>query len=415
MRTLKEWKKMLSFPRSLLSLILFLFESYFDSQNLCASAYYVSSPSLRVFQRRGRHAYAWKTVNNLYQFRLRDQTPWVIACPLKTFNKLVLSKNIFKAHIRCCSQRDGNIGESSDSKIPTPLHEGMTTNSTVSLKTDSTIPIPLHKLPTSTAYLYDEETRTHIYLVGTFHLSQVSAQDVRSVIRTVRPGYVMVELCPDRYTQMFGNHSTFFSNASKPKLSGTHLMRRSANSSAPRAGTLRIGKALSTIYGAFRQSGVEVGSEFLAAQQEAARLGGECRLVLGDMDAKETLEQVTAPPAARPARYRRTPPPRCAARHAIFPRIRARPSRAAAGSSPTCGPAAAGARRGSDALNPLLPLPSSIPPSPQQPFAARMPPSRSNGRRSRPFDADDSRGRVQSNSEQPATRVRAERESRPPP
>jgi hypothetical protein len=159
------------------------------------------------------------------------------------------------------------------------------------------IPIPLNRLPSSTIYLYENSTRTHVYLVGTFHLSKISANDVRTVIRATRPRAVMVELCPDRYVQMFGNRTGLNQNASTAHRNVSQIltMRRNGNSTAPKSGTIRIGKALSGIYNTYRHSGVAVGGEFHAAQEEAKKLGDACHLVLGDMDAKETLDLVSLP------------------------------------------------------------------------------------------------------------------------
>lgn len=40
--------------------------------------------------------------------------------------------------------------------------------------------------------------RPQIFLVGTAHVSKASAEEVRDMIRLVRPQAVMVELCPPR-------------------------------------------------------------------------------------------------------------------------------------------------------------------------------------------------------------------------
>lgn len=50
-------------------------------------------------------------------------------------------------------------------------------------------PVPIEDLPPSVAYLYDEPSNSHIYIVGTFHLSALSAQDVRTTINLTNPRY----------------------------------------------------------------------------------------------------------------------------------------------------------------------------------------------------------------------------------
>ena len=48
-------------------------------------------------------------------------------------------------------------------------------------------PVPKESLPASVAYYYDIQTATHVYLVGCFHISAVSAEDVRIVIQKTKP------------------------------------------------------------------------------------------------------------------------------------------------------------------------------------------------------------------------------------
>jgi len=42
-------------------------------------------------------------------------------------------------------------------------------------------PVALDRLPACVAYIFDEETSTHVYIVGTSHISQLSARDVTEV------------------------------------------------------------------------------------------------------------------------------------------------------------------------------------------------------------------------------------------
>ncbi len=53
-------------------------------------------------------------------------------------------------------------------------------------------PISHDELPDSVAYYYDSATGTDVYLVGCFHVSAVSAEDVRSVVRKTRPEWVVL-------------------------------------------------------------------------------------------------------------------------------------------------------------------------------------------------------------------------------
>lgn len=50
-------------------------------------------------------------------------------------------------------------------------------------------PVALDQLPASVAYLFDDETSTHMYIVGTSHISQLSARDVTEVGVAVTPPF----------------------------------------------------------------------------------------------------------------------------------------------------------------------------------------------------------------------------------
>ena len=109
------------------------------------------------------------------------------------------------------------------------------------------------KLPKSTIYLYEEQSKTHVYLIGTFHLSRASAEDVRTVIRCVRPRTVMIELCEGRYMQMM--------SGSQLGLNSTSILRemqsRRNHSRIPPVsrGTMRIARAVAGFYGAYKKTG----------------------------------------------------------------------------------------------------------------------------------------------------------------
>ena len=52
------------------------------------------------------------------------------------------------------------------------------------------------------SYLRDARADREIYLIGTAHVSQRSADEVRELITLVRPTHVAVELCPQRATRL---------------------------------------------------------------------------------------------------------------------------------------------------------------------------------------------------------------------
>ena len=57
-------------------------------------------------------------------------------------------------------------------------------------------------VPETMSYLRDLRSGSEVYLVGTAHISRKSADEVRSVIRSVKPDVVFVELCRARADAM---------------------------------------------------------------------------------------------------------------------------------------------------------------------------------------------------------------------
>merc|ERR550514_463926 len=54
------------------------------------------------------------------------------------------------------------------------------------------------RLSETHSYLRDATRNREIHLIGTAHVSQKSADEVRDLIHLVRPSHVAVELCPSR-------------------------------------------------------------------------------------------------------------------------------------------------------------------------------------------------------------------------
>ena len=63
--------------------------------------------------------------------------------------------------------------------------------------TSSTPPVP-----ETMSYLRNLRNGDEVYLVGTAHISRKSADEVRNVIRSVRPDTVFLELCDARAAAM---------------------------------------------------------------------------------------------------------------------------------------------------------------------------------------------------------------------
>ncbi|EKX47934.1 hypothetical protein GUITHDRAFT_106481 [Guillardia theta CCMP2712] len=137
------------------------------------------------------------------------------------------------------------------------------------------MPVRLEELPSSTAYFYEPSSRTHVYILGTFHVSQASTEDVRQCLRLLRPRVVCLELCLDRFLCMFD------SSPSKTKEErGGSIMNKSI-----------ADLFISSVYAILQRAGMESGGEFVAAVQEAKALG--CSVVLGDINATDTFDELS--------------------------------------------------------------------------------------------------------------------------
>lgn len=137
----------------------------------------------------------------------------------------------------------------------------------------ATPPVPLKDLPESVAYVYDSQTSSHFYLVGTQHYSEVSASDVRHVISAVRPGTVMLELCAGRYVNLFApSHSA------------------SPHEDTDTSNVGGLAGALTRAHRLTDRVGISAGLDFSAALEEAGAM--KARVVLGDVDASVTVERI---------------------------------------------------------------------------------------------------------------------------
>ena len=166
-------------------------------------------------------------------------------------------------------------------------------------------PVRPEELPACTVYLYDKSTRTHVYVVGSIHTSESSAEEVRQVIEAVQPRAVMLELCPSRFASMFPRRrkqglatDQILSapiNESVPLESraveqegvdalegkpGAQGGRGTAQSKEDKAqGTLVVNRALRGVYRLLGCIGMKPGRDFVAAV-DVARLQG-AQIVLG--------------------------------------------------------------------------------------------------------------------------------------
>lgn len=148
------------------------------------------------------------------------------------------------------------------------------------------------------SHLRDAHADREIYLVGTAHVSQRSADEVSELIRLVRPDHVAVELCPARAARLrAGDGEQDFAAA----------LQRAFGAGA--GGTGLLGAAFQALNGLWKQYGLVPGVDFKAALEAADRAGVRAHCI--DRDVNETLRLLyQALGETDLARVLSTPPPR---------------------------------------------------------------------------------------------------------
>ena len=136
-------------------------------------------------------------------------------------------------------------------------------------------------------------------LVGTAHISEDSANLVRQVVREVKPDAVMLELDPARAGKLMERSNGAVLSTSEPAPNSSpsssrapmfgvgQLAGRLLKGDMQEAGSQAIGVGLSSLYKQMDSLGFQSGGEFVAAVEEADRIGAT--IVLGDRDARETI------------------------------------------------------------------------------------------------------------------------------
>lgn len=143
--------------------------------------------------------------------------------------------------------------------------------------------------PESVSYLLDSTSQHEVYLVGTAHVSETSADEVRKVIEVAKPDHVMVELCEQRAQRLRAGHAGPSGQDIVQQLS-EYLLRRNSSPGFGVECLLKLG--FSGFYALFRQYGLIPGLEFKVALAEADRLN--LPICYGDADINETMSQLAA-------------------------------------------------------------------------------------------------------------------------
>ncbi|PSC74329.1 conjugal transfer [Micractinium conductrix] len=135
----------------------------------------------------------------------------------------------------------------------------------------------------TTTFLRNLHNGAEIFLVGTAHVSKQSAEEVREMIRLVRPSTVMLELCSGRLARLRSGGT-----------SDAELLKSMMGTFAAPGGTMSqkvVQAGLPLVYRAMKALGMDPGAEFKAAVEEAERIGA--RIVCGDRDVQQTLQRLS--------------------------------------------------------------------------------------------------------------------------
>jgi len=152
--------------------------------------------------------------------------------------------------------------------------------------------------------LRSSSTPREIYLVGTAHVSERSAREVRELIRLAKPSEVVVELCEQRLRTM--RERIVDDEGKKPSGESSSNGKSAFVQQAVKdflgafaggnVGDGLLQAAFKTFYSFFKLSGLDPGAEFKEAVKEADALGA--KVVCADRDVTMTLrrlrESVTA-------------------------------------------------------------------------------------------------------------------------
>jgi hypothetical protein len=133
---------------------------------------------------------------------------------------------------------------------------------------------PLHpgrraftKLSETSTYL--KEADREIYLIGTAHISTVSAREVANLIHKVKPDYVAVELCEQRYQKV----KEMPSDAGKPHnfAQSVQAVLSAVGKHGPLAGVF------AALNEAMRNTGLVPGVDFKSAIDAAEQVGAKVK------------------------------------------------------------------------------------------------------------------------------------------
>lgn len=138
-------------------------------------------------------------------------------------------------------------------------------------------------LSNTSTFLRNLSNGAEIFLVGTAHVSKQSAEEVREMIRLVKPSSVMVELCPQRAARLRAGP------AREPEFMQQMLKQIMFGGGTFSEKMVQV--SLPMMYKMMKMMGMEPGGEFKVALEEADACGA--RVVYGDRDVQATLQRLS--------------------------------------------------------------------------------------------------------------------------
>jgi len=174
----------------------------------------------------------------------------------------------------------------------------------------------ISKCDPAVSHMIDPRTNKEVFLIGTAHISNISALLVQDTVRAVRPDVVMVELDASRvakpkYASASSQEIGPPSSPSNSDQVTTEVLSSGVPASAPapspaaaysserpsikeriiNSGAKVIGKQLSGMYQQLDKMGFQSGEEFVVAIKEGQAVGAS--ILLGDRNVQVTLRRLT--------------------------------------------------------------------------------------------------------------------------
>uniref|UniRef100_A0A0B6ZQ05 TraB domain-containing protein n=1 Tax=Arion vulgaris TaxID=1028688 RepID=A0A0B6ZQ05_9EUPU len=150
------------------------------------------------------------------------------------------------------------------------------------------VPVSMSDLPETVTLL--ERDGCLVYVVGTAHFSKESQDDVSRVIQATKPHVIMVELCQSRVNILKMDEAKILEEAKNINM---NTIQQVIKRNGLMQGVLNILLLNMSAY-ITKELGMAPGGEFRVAFNEARRLKGGCRFILGDRPIQITLRRALA-------------------------------------------------------------------------------------------------------------------------